>query len=39
VDPTFNPYLADEAVFGTMHDRTAHRRTAQAPVIEGTTAS
>ena len=36
-DPTFNPYLADEAVFGTMHDpypRIAELR-AQAPVIEG----
>ena len=36
-DPTFNPYLADEAVFGDMHDpypRIAELR-AQAPVIEG----
>ena len=36
-DPTFNPYLADEAVFGDLHDpypRIAELR-AQAPVIEG----
>jgi len=30
-DPTFNPYLADEAVFGTMHD--PYPRIAELPLV------